>query len=703
MERKGMGILGSVLGGMLGALPMVMVGLLGFFTGWLGVFIAVGAFEGYKKFQGPKSIQFIKGTIIVVTISVTTVLSVVFGIIYTEIGGAWVNYSMLMMIPLFAGFVGYSLIDNKVQLYVNPNIMKDALEKAREENAENPDYGLYLPPMIWRKTRIVTNIFMLLPLVLIALLSYLGYLYSNINCLKAIPFALLGWSISVIAIQVSSGTLRLYAYAKTSENKIYKINLQKLNQDLRYRFNLSSSLMGFNIKRVREEEQEILRASVYRAITNFDAQQDLTDKSIAKLGIVELRDLQFIKDLKNTYRISYKKPNGRIKKDHIAKIYETFAPFPYLPTENKKFSVDGKAIVTSFICTILPFMAAFMLLNITSDVKSLPVSATTSKPNDGMYANSKLNSYEYKNISFKIPDTHIKIDENTFMSDDSGEVYGINAVAPMGSTSPQDAYDFLVSQYRESDQVLEVSSTLSPWTSSDKVSCYVGTVILLGEDNLTTFIDIIFAPDKNVAISLFCSSYRFTSLQLENLKDTLTFNIGEKNFVFGNTFINTIDQSELVLSDDGSFKYYESQEDHENNYYLGNYEVYYGQEAFDFIAEQKEYGITMEELENSLRINMAGYILDSTSVYMLSQIEFDEDGNFAGINPDIERYQVCKDTYYALVLKHQKLITSPTEEQNIENSKVLYLGYYIPEVDSIELLNTNELIQSVWTNKGKSK
>lgn len=365
MERKGMGILGSVLGAMLGSLPMVIVGLLGFFTGWLGIFTAIGAFKGYEKFNGTKSIQFAKTTIIGSTIIVTAVLSIIFGSQYIAGGMVFGNPAIFVIIPIFAGYIGYAFVNKKVQLYVNPNIMQDALEKAREENAKNPDYGLYLPQMELLKTReLGINVLMFLPFVLIALLSTSIYLYNDETYLIAFLSAIIGWLISVIVLAVSMGSLRFHAYAKTSDNRIYKINLQKLNTDPRYHFHLASTLTGFNVKKITEGELEVLRASVYRAIRDLYNQQDSGNKSLPKLSIVELRDLQLIKNSKNTYKISYIKPNGRIKKDQIAKIYENFAPFSHLPSESRKLSVDVKAIMTPFICTIIAFIAIFTLSNI---------------------------------------------------------------------------------------------------------------------------------------------------------------------------------------------------------------------------------------------------------------------------------------------------------------------------------------------------
>ena len=57
-----------------------------------------------------------------------------------------------------------------------------------------------------------------------------------------------------------------------------------------------------------------------------------------------------------------------------------------------------------------------------------------------------------------------------------------------------------------------------------------------------------------------------------------------------------------------SYRYYRSEDDHENQYYEGVYEVYYGQTAVDKVVSMTEYGLTEEELNQVLSANMNGYV-----------------------------------------------------------------------------------------------
>ena len=164
---------------------------------------------------------------------------------------------------------------------------------------------------------------------------------------------------------------------------------------------------------------------------------------------------------------------------------------------------------------------------------------------------------------------------------------------------------------------------------------------------------LVIAPRKNLVLT-FCGQVRKDDTQgpagvqyaLNWLCDKLTFEIGDQDYISGNTFLCG-DGSQLCLQADGSFCYYQSAEDHENQYYEGEYEVYYGQAAMDKVASMTEYGLTMEELERVLSANMNGYIPGGSrpSDYLYATGELEDNR---------ERYQICLDTFYAVILHNQR-------------------------------------------------
>ena len=123
--------------------------------------------------------------------------------------------------------------------------------------------------------------------------------------------------------------------------------------------------------------------------------------------------------------------------------------------------------------------------------------------------------------------------------------------------------------------------------------------------------------------------------------------------------------------------------------------MYYGQAAMDKVASMTEYGLTMEELERVLAANMNGYIpggsRPSDYFYAMGELEDNRD-----------RYQVCRDTFYAVILHNQRLVSSLEDVQEGGNS-VLYIGFYLPELKMADLTNCNAMSNTQWTFQRKTE
>lgn len=109
------------------------------------------------------------------------------------------------------------------------------------------------------------------------------------------------------------------------------------------------------------------------------------------------------------------------------------------------------------------------------------------------------------------------------------------------------------------------------------------------------------------------------------------------DYLTGNSWQGT-DGSLIELETDGTYKFYNSASDKTNNYYSGNFEVFNGQDAIDYLVT--EYGFTEE-----------------------------------GQRTVMQKYQVEDPYYYVLVLNHDECIVNG---KNIltEPAMVEYFGYY---------------------------
>lgn len=309
-------------------------------------------------------------------------------------------------------------------------------------------------------------------------------------------------------------------------------------------------------------------------------------------------------------------------------------------------------------------------------------------------------TYSTQGISFRVLEGWTQAEGTDFFySPDQRKVCGLNGVSMLGSYTPQEFYEELRTYYESSEQfdTLEAPEELYSWTYGD-VECQVADLVGR-QEGVINCTKIVIVPQKNLVLTFSGQAYDYgqdvmmVQYMLNILCDSLTFEIGMEDYISGNTFLCN-DGSQLCLQEDGSFRYYQSADDHENQYYEGVYEVYRGQAAMDKIASMTEYGLTMEELERVLAANMNGYIpggsKPSDYFYAIGELEDNR-----------ERYQVCLDTFYAVILNNQRLVHSPDDVQEGGNS-TLYLGFYIPELNMADLTNANAASYTQWTFQEKT-
>ena len=307
-------------------------------------------------------------------------------------------------------------------------------------------------------------------------------------------------------------------------------------------------------------------------------------------------------------------------------------------------------------------------------------------------------THSTQGVSFEVSEDWLQAEGMDMFYTDKNEVYGLNGVSPLGSYEPQALYEELSAYYSSQFDTFSAPEELTAWQSSDGVECLTADFTGVYESVLYCT-KVVIAPQKNLVLTFDAQAYKDRQeptvvwMVLNQLCESLTFEIGTRDEISGNTFLCG-DGSQLCLQDGGDFRWYQSAEDHEHQYYEGVYEVYRGQEAMDQVASMTEYGLTMEELEQVLAASMNGYIPGGSrpSDYLYATGELEDER---------ERYQVCLDTFYAVILHNQRLVSSPEEVQEGGNS-TLYIGFYLPELGMADLTNCNAGSNAQWTFQEKT-
>lgn len=368
------------------------------------------------------------------------------------------------------------------------------------------------------------------------------------------------------------------------------------------------------------------------------------------------------------------------------------------PAEKKKprFAMVGSIGVVCLlaVCSVVIFLAGGNVDISKPPVASERVGFEQTEPAGKM-------AYSTHGVTFEISADWQQIEgTELFHTTDQRQAYGLNGASALGSYAPQEFFEELVKHYQAGGQFdsLDAPEELRP-AQFDGVNCQVADMVGYQGENLYCT-KLIIAPQKNLVLT-FCAQAHKDYVQgpgmlqqgLDSLCGSLTFENGTKDELTGNTFLCG-DGSQLCLQDGGDFRWYQSAEDHEKPYYEGVYEVYYGQAAMDKVASMTEYGLTMEELEQVLSASMNGYIPGGSkpSDYFYSSGDLEDNRT---------RYDVCLDTFYAVVLHNQRLVSPPEEVREGGNS-TLYIGFYLPELKMADLTNCNAASHTQWTLQEKT-
>lgn len=279
-------------------------------------------------------------------------------------------------------------------------------------------------------------------------------------------------------------------------------------------------------------------------------------------------------------------------------------------------------------------------------------------------------------VSFSVPGDWTPLEkEGSYASADRKAAYQLQGISMLGNYSPQEFYAELVDYYGSSNEVIYTDSEPEQIILDDGADALVGRIELKNEDVCFT-IDVLIVPQKNTVVT-YAVQYvegNTPALDIREITKTTEVLIGRDDMITGKTFVNEA-ESMICLNEDDSFVYYQHKDNLEDSYVSGTYEVYRGQEAVDKVATMTEYGLTKEELTEILSNDMNGYTPGGSNLLVLSG------------SADEEAYHVCPDTFYALILHKKQLLDGGVTTKM--DATVLYIGYYIPELELLDFTNAN--------------
>ncbi len=279
-------------------------------------------------------------------------------------------------------------------------------------------------------------------------------------------------------------------------------------------------------------------------------------------------------------------------------------------------------------------------------------------------------------VSFSVPGDWTPLEkESSYASADRKAAYQLQGISMLGNYSPQEFYVELVDYYGSSNEVIYNDAKPEQIILDDGADALVGR-IELKDESVCFSIDVLIVPQKNTVVT-YAVQYvegNTPSVDIREITKTTEVLIGKDDMITGKTFVNEA-ESMICLNEDGNFIYYQHKDNLEDSYVSGPYEVYRGQEAVDKVATMTEYGLTKEELTEILSNDMNGYTPGGSNPMDLLG------------GTDKEVYHVCPDTFYALILHKKQLLDGGVTTEM--DATVLYIGYYIPELELLDFTNAN--------------
>jgi len=358
--------------------------------------------------------------------------------------------------------------------------------------------------------------------------------------------------------------------------------------------------------------------------------------------------------------------------------------------KNKKEIIKMKKRKITYMLVGMLMVGLFSGCNASEAVTDQRIEEDTNREvNASTEALSKECTYDH--ITFRIGNDWKEWEnrEGVYVHADGSSKYMILGTSELGAKfDAEEFYSELVRMYSAEKNMIDqdTGEAMKPYVTADGVEGYIGRISMnkkSDEKNEDHFdVDVLVLPTKNYVVTLAaqCDAKASLPLDIREITNTVKIDIAAEQVATGSTFYDKNTDTLLDLTDSDRFLLYLFPEKEEGMYVDGTYEVYRGEEAIKQVSSMKEYGLTQEELEEKIKDEYDGYILNGSK-------EFAE--------KTTDDYFVCKDDFYAIVFDIEKYHDENGNEMD-NKQETLYIGYYVEELDTLDMMNCKTLSFYSW-------
>lgn len=411
------GALGSLVGAIIGAVPTVLTGMLGFVSGWLALLIPFAARKGYKLCQGARNEGFAFGCILVWSLLASVATSVFICWPYWLEAGV-----MFFLIPIIFALVGAFTCRRGLKLYTQPELMEEMAQRARAENAANSadqtEFYHGQRKLVW-------------PLRLSALLAMFPELFLMLGfLLLAIPTESFRWILASLGACVGFFLVTFalvlpmtfhfqpeaYLYVHTGDGRLWRVLFPQLNAMENYRFTAkSAALRALSWDRLDAGEREVARASVLRAIADIDSGNLFPGSALSRV-VIPLEDPILVKETKWLWKVDYRTDSGKRKRVTIPKAYLGLQPTPNAQSCQGPVPYRWGVCVVALVVTLaLASLGGLVGLGLEGEIPtSGPKPEPGGKIQASLYTPAQTTAYEHGGVRYQVDSSFLALDTGVY-------------------------------------------------------------------------------------------------------------------------------------------------------------------------------------------------------------------------------------------------------------------------------------------------
>ena len=220
---------------------------------------------------------------------------------------------------------------------------------------------------------------------------------------------------------------------------------------------------------------------------------------------------------------------------------------------------------------------------------------------------------DYEDITFKVGELWVPVsnEEGMYFYPDTDIVYYVSCYGTFSNYVIEENYFPYVIEYLRDHEILDkvtVIEKMTPYVTADEREAYISRLHIKESNDgieICHDADLVIIP-KNKYFALFSVVYgsdENVPLDIREVVDTATFDLGPLNAVEGLSFYDEGSNSAVEFTDSENFVTYMDADNRDVYYAYGTYSVYMGEEAIEQVSGMKEYGLTKEEIEYGMPSN----------------------------------------------------------------------------------------------------